>query len=121
MKKQSTPQIRLKAELQTKLLAVLLGLLALAAMIRSPKANAGNGRINADGTIDVSVSLRWPPTASELTTIRNQFTAASQIIWDATEGQLRFGEVTFTSGSVSEDEADMWIDPRTLRSGVSPY
>src|SRR5262245_8561606 len=72
------------------------------------RAQAGSGRVNNTGTIDVTLSFRFPPTATDLTNTRNQVIAASQVLWDASEGQLRFGTVTFTCGSVNEDLADMW-------------
>lgn len=82
---------------------------------------AGNGQVNAAGTIDTTVNLRFPPTAADLTEMRTRFTQANAILWDATEGQMRFGNVTFTCGSSTEDLADMWTFPQNARAGLSFY
>ena len=82
-------------------------------------AIAGSGVVNNNGTINISINLRFPPTAGDLTNVQNQVTAASQVLWDASEGQLRFGTVTLSCGSVNEDLADMWVFPQAGRAGVS--
>jgi hypothetical protein len=82
-------------------------------------ALAGSGRVNNDGTIDITLNFRFPPTAGDLATTRNQVIAANQVLWDASEGQLRFRNVTFTCGSVNEDLADMWVFAQAGRAGVS--
>jgi len=93
----------------------LLPLLALA----PATSTAASGVVNSDGTIDITINVRFPPTAADLTTIRNVVTAASQVLWDASEGQLRFGDVTVTCGSVNEDLADLWMFPGNLRAGTA--
>jgi uncharacterized protein YegL len=80
-----------------------------------PAANAGNGLIKQDGTIDLTVSVRFPPTAAQLGEIINHCNRASEILWDATDGQLRFGLITLvggTSNNASEDAADVWFSAR---------
>jgi Calx-beta domain-containing protein/von Willebrand factor type A domain-containing protein len=93
--------------------------IGLAATFGPPDAIAGNGRVNADGTIDINVNFRFPPNAADLVNTRNQVTQASQVLWDASEGQLRFGQVTFTCGAANEDQADMWVLAQPGRAGVS--
>jgi hypothetical protein len=80
---------------------------------------AGSGVVNNNGTINTTVNLRFPPSAADIATIQNQMTTASQVLWDATEGQLRFGTVTITCGAANEDLGDMWIFGQDGRSGVS--
>lgn len=80
---------------------------------------AGSGTVNNDGTIDITLNLRFPPTVPDLQTIQTQVTDASRVLWDASEGQLRFGDVTLTCGSVNEDLADMWVFAQDGRAGVS--
>ena len=82
-------------------------------------AIAGSGVVNTDGTIDINVNLRFPPTTGDITNVQNQVTAASQVLWDASEGQLRFGKVTLTAGTVNEDLADMWVFSQSGRAGTS--
>lgn len=95
------------------LVGVLLGLW------QTQLAAAGSGKVNNNGTIDITVSLRFPPSAADLTTLQNQITAASQVLWDASEGQLRFGNVTILCGAVNEDLADIWVFAEDKRSGTS--
>ena len=76
-------------------------------------------RRDHDGTINISINLRFPPSAGDLTNVQNQVIAASGVLWDASEGQLRFGTVTLSCGSVNEDLADMWVFPQAGRAGVS--
>lgn len=94
--------------------AIVAGILTVA----SSHAIAGSGVVNNDGTIDITINLRFPPTAGDITTVQDQVTAASAIIWDASEGQLRFGNVTLTAGAVNEDLADMWVFAQDGRAGV---
>jgi uncharacterized protein YegL len=83
-------------------------------------AGTGGGVLN-NGTINWSVNFRFPPTEADLTNFRNQASQASQIIWDATEGQLRYGTVTISCGARNEDAADMWIFPQEDRAGLTIY
>lgn len=95
-------------------LAVLLAV----ALTLSP-VHAGNGRVNNDGTIDITVSFRFPPTDADVASFQNEIIAASQLLWDASEGQLRFGNVTMICGTVNEDLADIWLFPQSGRAGTS--
>jgi hypothetical protein len=91
-----------------------------AVLIAGPtfSALAGSGVVNNNGTIDITINLRFPPTAGDVTTVQNQVTAASTVLWDASEGQLRFGNVNITAGAVNEDLADMWVFAQDGRAGV---
>src|SRR5687767_9759347 len=91
----------------------------LAGSLGPRNASAGNGRVNAAGTMDRNVNVRLPPNATYLVNTRKQIIAASQVLWDATEGQLRIGQVTFTCGAANEDHADMWVKAEPGRAGVS--
>src|SRR5688500_12069149 len=74
-------------------------------LLLAPNSPAGSGRVNSNGTIDISVGFRFPPTPADLATVSNQVLQASMALWDASDGQLRFGNVTFTAGVVNEDLA----------------
>ncbi len=101
-------------------LSCLTALLAAAAVLCPAPARAGTGGgVNNDGTINWSANFRFPPTAADLTNFQNQLTMASQMIWDATEGQLRYGTITLTCGARNEDAADMWVFPQNARAGLS--
>jgi hypothetical protein len=100
-------------------ICIVLVLSLAIARLDVSSARAGSGTVNNNGTIDVTVNLRFPPSTGDLTTVQNQITGASQVLWDASEGQLRFGTVTFACGAVNEDLADMWIFPDPGRAGTS--
>jgi len=85
----------------------------------SLQGQAGSGRVNSDGTIDFTINLRFTPFGGEVATIQTECIRCSQLLWDASEGQLRLGNVTITAGSVNEDLADVWVFPQNGRAGVT--
>ncbi len=96
--------------------------LMVSATFSTGLARAGTGgSVSSDGTINWSANFRFPPTEADLTNFRGQISQASQVIWDATEGQLRYGTVTITCGARNEDAADMWVFPQEGRAGVSAW
>jgi hypothetical protein len=70
---------------------------------------AGNGKINNDGTITLTVDFRFPPTPAEIDLTKQRFIDFSAKLWDASEGQMRISSVTIGCGTVDEDLADIWI------------
>lgn len=96
--------------------AIFGALLASAAIMLPALAKAGSGQVNVDGTINITVNFRFPPSSTELEDLQQIVTEASERIWDASEGQLRFGTVTFTAGRENEDLADAWIFPQRGRA-----
>ncbi|MCA9244166.1 MAG: VWA domain-containing protein [Phycisphaerales bacterium] len=82
----------------------LLGIVPIA-----PAAMAGSGSVNPDGTIDMACAIRFPATADVITTVQTEITTASRVLWDATEGQLRIGNVVLTCSDATEDEADVYL------------
>src|SRR6185436_5396112 len=107
----------MNSRLTTSLQRLLLALFALLAFFTPPRAGAGNGRVNpADGTFDLSFNFRFPPTPAHLVDMYNRINVASQVLWDASDGQLRLGHITLTAGSADEDEADVWLFQEDGRS-----
>ena len=80
---------------------------------------AGSGRVNSNGTIDCTINFRFAPDAYDVLDTRNLVIAASRILWDASEAQIRFGKVTLTTGAVNEDLADVWLFAEAGRAGVT--
>ncbi|QNF35183.1 VWA domain-containing protein [Adhaeribacter swui] len=88
---------------------------------------AGDGRIvvapsnsfGIRGVMNFSVNYRYLPTPADITRLRRAIEGASDIICDATDGQIVFGTVTITAGGTNDDRADVWILPQNGRSGVS--
>jgi len=84
--------------------------------------SAGTGSIDPDtGELDFVINFRYVPTAADITRVKDEVRQAADRICDATEGQVRFGDVRLTGGAASEDEADIWILPQDGRSAVSFY
>jgi len=79
---------------------------------------ASSGTVNSDGTINIRLNLRFPPTATQLATLQNRITAMSHLIYDATEGQLRLGTVTMDCSNTTADLADYWVVAEGIRSGT---
>lgn len=79
-------------------------------------ALGGSGRVNDDGTIDITAQLLFPPTADDIAALKTKISDASRYLWDATDGQLRFGAVTISCADSDEDLADLWVYPGTGRS-----
>ena len=91
-------------------------LVAAASCYITGLVSAGDGRVNNNGTIDLTASFRFPPAATQITTAQNNFTAASRLLWDASEGQLRLRNVNMQCSRVNEDRADFWLFAQPLRS-----
>ena len=106
-------------KLQTYSARVVLACAFLISPTGPNGAHAGSGSVNDDGTIDLTVNLRFPATADILSNVEAEITRASRIIWDATEGQLAFGEVRITCTNTDEDLADVWLYAEGRRSHAS--
>src|SRR5829696_89573 len=104
----------------TKYLFVLILLAVLSFVLTSPnRTEAGTGRMNTDGTMDFEVNFRFPPTAAQITQVKNALRDANALICDATDGQIRFGNVRLTGGVVDKDKAGIWIFAEPGRSNLS--
>src|SRR5690349_21650304 len=77
---------------------------------------AGSGTIGTDGSIDILVNVRFPISSGEMSDMKVEFTKASQLLWDVTEGQMRLRNIRITCTSVNEDLADYWVFSGPLRS-----
>ena len=95
----------------------------LAAAAFAAPAFAGGGSFNNDGTIDFTLNFRFPPNQGTIDLLKTRITDASHRLWDSSDGQIRFGTVTFTCTRVNEDLADVWLYPQegraTSGSGIS--
>lgn len=91
-------------------------LLWIGGWLLASAAWGGSGRIGTDGNIDLTVNVRFPIPPAALTDLRLKLRDASQVLWDATEGQMRLRRVKITCTPVNEDLADFWVFPGNLRS-----
>lgn len=109
------------AHLRTNLLLLLLLLTTAGPLL------AGSGSITPAppngagirGLMNFTVNFRYVPTASDIAAMETAIQEANDAICDATDGQIVFGNVTITAGSVNEDQADIWVLPDPGRSSVS--
>jgi len=82
-------------------------------------SHAGSGEIDSDGTVDFEFNFRFPPTDADIVRAKSQIQSASQIICDATDGQVRFENVRLTGGAADEDKAAYWWFAEQFRTAVS--
>ena len=97
--------------------------LALFALLLAPRdARAGDGTVNAtNGDVDFNVHFRFPPTAQQITDVRQAVDMMAVGVCDATDAQMRVRQVTFSQGAPTEDQGDFWVHALPGRSGVSFY
>lgn len=82
-------------------------------------AKAGTGSIDpSSGELSLNVLLSYPPPQADIDTLSATLQQVSEILCDATEGQIRIGEVTIRSGGcesgdcqTGRDQADIWFSP----------
>lgn len=100
-------------------ITLLAMLVSLPNMFISPRpVSAGAGKLNSDGSLDFEVNFRFPPTTQQIEDLKEAIRQANDVICDATDGQVRFGNVRITAGAVREDKADIWIMAEQGRSAV---
>ncbi|NJK31370.1 MAG: VWA domain-containing protein [Deltaproteobacteria bacterium] len=92
-------------------------MLTLALLLKPATSAAQDGaRINQDGTVDFTVYLAFPPTSEDIDRVESMLRASSELLCDATDGDLRFGEVKVTTAAAAEGVADVWMLPDGLWS-----
>lgn len=68
----------------------------------------GIGRYK-NGKFDLVLSLRHNADADRITQWERSFRRASEILYDATDGQMQFGRLYIANNSAGSDEADAWL------------
>ncbi len=100
---------------RTMLLALLIGAFAT-------PAHAGDGKItDPSGAMSFEVNFRFPPTPQQLTDTKAALTHMSEILCDATDGEVQVTSIRLTQGAVDEDKAGLWYQSLPGRSGGSFY
>ena len=85
-----------------RILIIVLTLLAGAS------AHAGSGRF-VGNRFDIYITVGGNATAEELAAIQERFTQASELLWDATDGQARFGQITIFNDTTGLEFADALV------------
>ena len=75
---------------------------------------SGSGRLEG-GRFNLSISIRFNANATKINTLRDRFQQASELLFDATDGQHQFGTIRVCNNSRGGKNADIWILP-----GASP-
>ncbi len=73
------------------------------------------------GRAALQVSFRYTPTYQQLAEAQASLTHMAGLVCDATEGEVRIGEVRFTTSPADEELADFWFLPQAARSGGSYF
>ena len=91
--------------------ALFTGALLVAFLIlQTPAAVAGTGTFR-DGKFTFCVSIRFNATPTQIQRMQDVFQLANQVLYDATDGQHRFGTISLINNSGASDQADIWIYP----------
>lgn len=108
-----------KGSLRKVTLSVVLALIlaATSSGLSGSPSSAGSGEL-ADGKFDLSLSVRFDATDAELQEVREKFQQASELLYDATDGQHEFGEIRTCNNSRGGRNADIWLRDDGIRSYV---
>ncbi len=90
-------------------------------LLASSGAFAGSKGAMNNGLMEIGVTFLYPPTPAQLAQVKGQIQRASQILCDATDGQIRIKKAWLAEGGGAQDQGDIWIWPQDGRSGVSFY
>ena len=75
----------------------------------------GLGRFKA-GRFDLVVVANFAMTATDVTEWRRSFAKASELLWDASEGQMQFGRIFVCDDSVGLDTAEMILHASAIQA-----
>lgn len=104
-----------------KALFFFLAVISLIGIFR-PFSFAGTGKI-VNSQFNLSVSVRYDATQARLDELKSKFEKASNLLFDATDGQHQLGTTLVCNNSRGGKNADIWIlpggDGTTKRSYVN--
>lgn len=90
---------------------VIAFLMLCASGLAHHAAQAGSGAVDADGKLSLNLHFRFPPQQSDIDRVRGQMQRASDLLCDATEGNMRISSVRLSAGGASEPAGDIWYFP----------
>ena len=113
-------ELRVLRQSHRRIVRATTGLAALAMAWAMP-AEAGRGGIeDPTGRAVLQVAFRGQPTYQDVAEAQAALTRAAEILCDATEGQVRVGQIRLTSSPGEEDLASLWLHDGDAASG-GPY
>jgi len=81
-----------------KILRLVLPLvLLLQTSLAGAPARAGAGFVDADGDLHLNFHFLFPPLQSDIDRVESQIQRTSEMLCDATEGQMRIGSARLTA------------------------
>lgn len=74
-------------------------------------AHAGAGFVDTDGNLNLNFHFLFPPLQADIDRVQDQIQRASEMMCDATEGQMRIASARLTAGGAAEPAGDVWYYP----------
>lgn len=71
--------------------------------------------------LNLTIWVGYPLDAAKAAALTTWLNDTNELLWDATDGQLRLGTVTLTASAGQRATADVWILPQDDRAGVGTY
>ncbi len=100
---------------QITTLSIYLGMILT--IFQPNSVYAGSGELK-DGKFNISISIRYNASAATLDALKMRFQQASELLFDATDGQHQFGKIFVCNNSRGGKNADFWIRNDIDRSYV---
>lgn len=75
--------------------------------------------VYSDGSVNLTVNFRVPPTQRQIDHLKEQMHIASEVLCDASDGQISLNEITLTHSEGWQEEADIWWYPLSGRAYAS--
>jgi hypothetical protein len=107
-----------KAHFKAFVLILVVTAVAATAALLGQRAFAGSGKLE-DGRLNLSISIRSNATDATISDLENRFQQASELLFDATDGQHQFGTLRICNNSRGGKNADIWIPPTGSPAGCS--
>lgn len=90
---------------------VCLAIVACCTFVVFVDALAGSGNVDGDGNLSLNLHFRFPPQQVDIDRVKGQMQRASDLLCDATEGNMRITSVRLSAGGASEPAGDLWYFP----------
>ncbi|MEO0812207.1 MAG: vWA domain-containing protein, partial [Myxococcota bacterium] len=71
--------------------------------------------------MEFEINFRYPPNATQIADAKKALNLMSQMVCDATDGQVQVSEIRFTGSATEEENAAFWYYPTEFRSGGSIF
>jgi hypothetical protein len=107
-----------KVHLKAFLLILVATAVTATAALLGQRAFAGSGELE-DGNFNLSISIRSNATDATIDDLEKRFQQASELLFDATNGQHQFGTIRVCNNSRGGRNADIWLLPNGSPPGCS--